>query len=52
MDGRVITRRNIDGTKGYNTVNFDSNKLGTSGVLYYTLESGEYSATKKMIIIE
>ncbi|MEM9547419.1 MAG: proprotein convertase P-domain-containing protein [Bacteroidota bacterium] len=52
VDGRMVTKRNIDGAKGYNTVNFESNQLGVSGVLYYTLESGEFSATKKMIIIE
>jgi len=52
VTGKVIVRNNIDGVKGYNTVNFTANQLGTSGVLYYTLESGDFTATKKMIIIE
>ena len=52
VTGKVIVKRNIDGVKGYNTVNFNANQLGTSGVLYYTLESGDFTATKKMIIIE
>jgi len=26
--------------------------LGASGVLYYTLVSGDFTATKKMIIVE
>lgn len=52
VNGKVIVKRNIDGVKGYNTVNFNSNELGVSGVLYYTLESGDFTATKKMIIIE
>jgi hypothetical protein len=52
VTGKVIIKENIDGVKGYNTVNFTANQLGTSGVLYYTLESGEFTATKKMIIIE
>jgi len=26
--------------------------LGVSGVLYYTLVSGDFTATKKMIIVE
>lgn len=52
VTGKVIVRNNIDGLKGYNTVNFTADQLGTSGVLYYTLESGDFTATKKMIIIE
>ncbi len=52
VTGKIIVKRNIDGLKGYNTVNFNSNQFGTSGVLYYTLESGDFTATKKMIIIE
>ncbi|MDF1698148.1 MAG: T9SS type A sorting domain-containing protein [Saprospiraceae bacterium] len=52
VTGKVIVRNTINGVKGYNTVNFNANELGTSGVLYYTLESGEFTATKKMIIIE
>lgn len=52
VTGKVIVRNNINGVKGYNTVNFTANELGTSGVLYYTLESGDFTATKKMIIIE
>jgi hypothetical protein len=52
VTGKVIVKENIAGVKGYNTVNFSANQLGTSGVLYYTLESGEFTATKKMIIIE
>jgi hypothetical protein len=52
VTGKVITNQNIAGVRGYNTVTLDANQLGTSGVLYYTLESGEFTATKKMIIIE
>ena len=52
VTGKIIVRNTINGVKGYNTVNFNANDLGTSGVLYYTLESGEFTATKKMIIIE
>ena len=52
VTGKVIVKRNVDGEKGFNTVNFTANQLGTSGVLYYTLESGDFTATKKMIIIE
>ncbi len=52
VTGKVITNQTIAGLRGYNTVTLDANQLGVSGVLYYTLESGEFTATKKMIIIE
>ena len=41
-----------DYTKGYNEVTIDRSQLGSTGVLYYQLETAEYSATKKMIIVE
>jgi len=50
--GKVITSRFGAYAKGYNTERFMKNELGVSGVLYYTLESGDFTATKKMIIIE
>ncbi len=52
VTGKVITNQNIAGVRGYNSVTLSANQLGTSGVLYYTLASGEFTATKKMIIIE
>ena len=50
--GKVITSRFGEYAKGYNQERFTKTELGVSGVLYYTLESGDYTATKKMIIIE
>jgi len=52
VTGRVITQLYDTYTKGLNSVTLHKSNLGTSGVLYYQLESGAYSATKKMIILE
>ncbi|MEE9440030.1 MAG: T9SS type A sorting domain-containing protein [Saprospiraceae bacterium] len=52
VTGKVVLVRNIEGTRGHNTVKLTANELGTSGVLYYQLESGDFTATKKMIIID
>jgi len=52
VTGKLVTVRNIDAVKGYNSEIFTTAQLGTSGVLYYTLVSGDFTATKKMIIIE
>ena len=50
--GKLISQKRGDFAKGYNTVTFTKNELSTVGVLYYTLESGSFTATRKMIIIE
>jgi len=44
----------IDGefAKGYNQIDLMRTDVNASGVVYYQLTSGEYSATKKMIIVE
>ncbi|RMD69503.1 MAG: T9SS C-terminal target domain-containing protein, partial [Bacteroidetes bacterium] len=50
--GKVL--KVVDGTfgEGYNEVRVNSNDLGQTGVLYYTLETATETATKKMIIVE
>jgi hypothetical protein len=41
-----------DFAAGYNQVRLTSTDLPSTGVFYYTLQAGEYTATKKMIIVE
>ncbi len=38
--------------KGYNSIEINKNELGATGVLYYTMESGDFKATRKMVVIE
>jgi hypothetical protein len=38
--------------KGYNSFTLDANALNLHGVLYYQIETGTDSATRKMIIIK
>jgi hypothetical protein len=38
--------------KGKNQLTLKKEQLGASGVLYYTLETAEFTATKKMVILE
>jgi len=52
VTGKVVATRNIDAVKGINTEVFTKEQLGASGVLYYLLESGNFSEMKKMIVIE
>ena len=52
LTGKVIVTRELNAERGVNTVEFTREELGLSGVLFYTLTSGEFSATKKMIVVE
>jgi len=38
--------------KGLNSIQLSKEELGTTGVLYYRYESGDFIASKKMILIE
>ena len=37
--------------KGYNEVEIDERELRGSGIMYYQLEAGKYTATRKMILL-
>ncbi|MFZ1750088.1 MAG: cohesin domain-containing protein, partial [Saprospiraceae bacterium] len=51
VTGKVVKVANVNGNKGYNSVDINKNDVGT-GVMYYTLKAGEYTATRKMVVIE
>jgi hypothetical protein len=52
VTGRVLKVVRGGFAKGANQIRIHSKDLPASGVLYYTLTAGEYTATKKMIILE
>ncbi len=49
--GKVIKTIEGDYKAGYNTITLTEKDIPFSGVIYYRLESGEYSASKKMVLI-
>jgi len=51
VSGKVLQVVEGNYTKGFNTVSLNSASL-TTGVLYYQLDTDNFTATKKMIIIE
>jgi hypothetical protein len=51
VTGKVVKVIESEGERGYNVVTMRSEEL-PAGLLYYQLESGEYNATKKMILIK
>jgi len=52
VTGKTVKVINETGVAGYNTVTLNKEEVNVSGVLYYKLESGDYTATKKMIMIK
>jgi hypothetical protein len=52
VTGRVLKSIRADYAKGFNQVILKSGDLNAAGVLYYTLEADEFTATKKMVIVE
>lgn len=50
--GKQIKQFQLNGHKGLNTILISKQELGVSGVMYYTLKSGDFTATKKMIVVE
>ena len=49
QSGRLVYSQKGDFTKGYNSFMLDKAMLNTTGVLFYTVETDNDSATKKMI---
>jgi hypothetical protein len=52
VTGRVLKSIRADYAKGANQVVLKASDFTATGVLYYTLEAEEHTATKKMIIVE
>jgi hypothetical protein len=47
--GRTLFTQKGDFSKGYNAITIERSKLNATGVLFYTLETSNQSATKQMI---
>jgi hypothetical protein len=52
VTGRVLKSIRANYAKGANQVVLKASDFNATGVLYYTLEAEEHTATKKMIIVE
>jgi hypothetical protein len=50
--GRTLKLIRTEGVKGYNNILLNSKDLPAAGVLYYTVSTDNYKATKKMIIAQ
>jgi hypothetical protein len=52
VTGKVLVNQTIKAAKGENVITLKRADIAATGVVYYQIESGEFAATKKMVIIE
>ena len=52
VTGKVVWSTEGSYTGGYNEIKVNRKDLAGSGVLYYRLDANDFTATKKMVIIE
>ncbi len=52
VTGKVVMERELRGERGVNVIRVEEKSLNGAGVYYYQLSSGDYTATRKMIVIE
>jgi hypothetical protein len=53
VEGKLIMKRTVESNKGFNILQISNQELrSTRGILYYQIESGDFTDTKKMIILE
>ena len=52
VTGKVLKVVEVEGVKGYNEVNLTKAELSGAGVLYYQLDAADYTATKRMVLID
>ena len=52
VTGKSVFVRTGDFTRGLNQIHLNRAELGATGVMYYQLVSGEFKATRKMILMD
>ena len=52
ITGKQVYTQSGKFEKGFNSIIINNSQLNNSGIYYYQIEAGEFSATKKLILIE
>lgn len=52
ITGKVVYTTTESFTTGANEIRISSDKLAASGVFYYTVNAGQFTATKRMVVIK
>jgi len=51
VNGKVVLNRSLEGFAGYNNTVITADELGANGIFTYTITSGDFTATKKMVVV-
>lgn len=51
VTGKLVLKKQDSYPKGLSTIELNSDDLSSTGILYYQLDAGKYSATRKMVMI-
>ncbi|MEL6141122.1 MAG: T9SS type A sorting domain-containing protein, partial [Bacteroidota bacterium] len=51
VNGKVVLNRSLEGFAGYNSTNITVEELGANGIFTYTVVAGDFTATKKMVVV-
>ena len=52
LNGKLILEKTGSAQKGFNKVDISKSDLNTTGILYYTLSTSDYTATRKMVVLK
>ena len=52
VEGKVLAVRTVEAAKGYNAITVNAANIAATGVVYYTVETANNTATSKMVIVK
>ncbi|MDG2448372.1 MAG: T9SS type A sorting domain-containing protein, partial [Saprospiraceae bacterium] len=52
VTGKLVKGYTGSFAKGLNTITIDKGDLNSTGVLYYTLDTKEFTSTRRMVLID
>jgi len=52
LAGKVVLTKQAEYNAGRNVITLTSEELDVTGIMYYSVETAEWSSTKKMIVIK
>ena len=52
VEGKVLAVRTVEAAKGYNAITVNATEIAAAGVVYYTVETANNTATNKMVIVK
>ncbi|MBK9687974.1 MAG: T9SS type A sorting domain-containing protein [Saprospiraceae bacterium] len=52
VTGKILFKRKIDSNRGYNSIEIERKLFPVTGIYYYTVTAGSFTATKGLVVLE